>query len=191
MHCIRKDVVMDTIDAIERTFFLPLSGLDAVNYIVICTQIKVAIYADVPVENQHFVDDLRDIISIHKQFFKTVVAEDGSVRKSTHREVIERMEDLLLRLDEAGLRLCFRMWSILSADELVKLALSEADTIDSDVVDDDHSNSQNNGYGAVVGFLIVPQSLPVMIPDSGNGHPEICVDQVPDWDALSDQLTEV
>jgi hypothetical protein len=170
---------MNEIVMTERTYYLPLSGLDAVNYIVIASQIKVAAHYEVSAEHLHFLDDLRGITSLHKQHSRTEVA----------RELIECMNDLLQRLDDAGLRLCFRMWSILNADELVHLALAEAESIDNEGNSHEaQQKSDSNGYGAVVAFLIMPESIPMLIHDYGNSHTELCVNNVPDWDALPDEL---
>lgn len=172
--------------ALAHTFFLPRSGLDAANMIVIASQIKVAANADVPVSHYAFLDDLRSIIALHMQSFLIEVAEKGAVRKSTSREVILRMEDLLQRLDDAGLRLCSRMWSSQTALEMVHIALNA-----------DHSNDATDRScklprkvesGAVVAFLIVRSNMPLVIPESTHGHYEICVNQVPDWDALPNEL---
>lgn len=156
----------------ERTYFLTLSGLDATNYLVIASKIKIAAHDDVQAQHLHFVDDLRSIIHLHKQSSR-----------------IENMDDLLSRLNAVGLRLCFRMWSMHSADELVRMALTEAESIDNEGNSDEaQQKSDSDGYGAIVAFLIVPNNLPVLIPDSGNSHCEICVTQVPDWESLQDEL---
>ena len=180
----------------ENTFFIPKSGLDAANYILLSTQIKLAIHDETPVKNLHFLSDLQQIIDLHKQTLRTVVAEDGSIRKSTSLDVINSMEDLLQRLDEAGLRLCFRMWSILTADELVTRALSEANALDAieDTEESHHSYLQHDcsgdGNGAVVAFMIIPNSLPTMVPENGVGHKEICVCHLPDWNMLPNELIQ-
>ena len=96
----------------ENTYFLPLSASDAANYTMLGTEIKIAALDDVPVEHHHFLSDLREIIAFHKETFRAEVKEDGSLRKSTSREVASRMEDLLERLENAGLLLCFQMWSL-------------------------------------------------------------------------------
>lgn len=191
MQGICEDVVMEEPTITETTFFVPLGGLDAVNYIVIAKQIKVAMHGDVPAEHHHFVDELRSIIELHKLTFRSEVTEDGVIRKSTGVEVIQRMEDLLQRMDAVGLHLCFRMWPLHTVNDLVKFALSEAEVHDSDDLEEAQQDSYSNSNGAVVGFLIVLNTMPLMIPESGNGHSEICVDQVPDWDALPDLLSEV
>lgn len=176
---------------VEWTCYVPKSGHDATNYILLGTQIKIAAHEDVPLEHLHFVVDLRDIIGLHKQHTRSEVAKDGSVRRSTKREVLNDMEDLLQRLDAAGLRLGFRMWSIHSRDELVRIALREYEAIDTDGnFEEGQRQSDDNRFGAIVAFLIVPDSLPVLIPDSGNGHTEICVTQLPDWESLHDELEE-
>lgn len=177
--------------AVESTFFIPNSGLDAANYVLLGMQIKIAAHEDVPLEHLHFADELRDIIAIHKISFRTEVAEDGSVRKSTSREVISRMDELLQRLDAAGLRLCFRMWSISTAQELVRNALAEEAAVETNGYSYDAQRDPDiSGYGAIVGFLIVPLTMPLNIPDCGNGHGEICVSQVPDWDVVPDELAQ-
>lgn len=177
--------------SIEQTCFVPLSGSDAVIYLVIASQVKVAAHEDVQADKLHYVGDLRSIIAMHKQHFRTEVDDDGSISKSTSREVIEQMEHLLQRLDDAGLWMCFRMWSILNAKELVHFAVAEAEAVDTDGNSEvAQRQSDSDGYGAIVGFLIVSKSLPVMIPDSGNGHWEICISQVPDWDVVPDELAQ-
>jgi hypothetical protein len=191
----------------ESQYYLPLSGLDAVNYIMLGSVTKVAAHEDVPSQHFHFLDEFRDIIAEYKHTFRTVVTDDGSVRKSTNREVIKCMDNLLQRLDDAGLRLCFRMWS-LPFDEIYqeveitdnvgyKIDHDDSDNYDCQIDNSecdqintrlDYKRRRQFGCGAVVAFLIVANILPLLIPDSGNGHPEICVNKVTYWDALPDLL---
>lgn len=173
-------------DAIALTFFFPKSGIDAVNMIVIASQIKVSAHADVPVLHHAFLDDLRSVIALHRQSFLMEVAENGAVRKSTSTDVIERMNDLLQRLDDEGLRLCSRMWSFHSAQEMVHIALMDVHM--SDLKDRSSKLPRKVESGAVVAFLIVRSNMPLVIPESTHGHFEICVNQVPDWDAIPNEL---
>lgn len=178
--------------AVESTFFIPKSGLDAANYLVIASKIKIAAHKDVQAEDLHFLDDLRQIIILHKRSLRREFTADGFLRKSTSPVVLVCMDGLLARLRDVGLRLCFRMWSRANAQELVGLALAECEAIDNDGFSDEaQRDSDTSGYGAVVGFLIVQHSLPLEIADSCNGHAEICLSQVPDWESLHDELAEV
>jgi hypothetical protein len=173
----------------EGTYFLPFSGLDAANYLVIASQVKVAAHEDVSVEHLHFVDDLRQIIILHKLSLRTEFTEDGFFRKSTSPEVIAQMVDLLARLRHEGLRLYFRMWSVSTAQELVRNALKEAEALDNDGnPEETQRQSDSDGYGAIVAFLIVPECIPMLIHDYGNSHTELCMSQVPDWQSLPNVL---
>ena len=196
---------------IEQTFFVPLSALDAANYIMLGSVLKIADHDEVPAEHHHFLDDLRDIIAIHKQTFRIIVAEDGSVRKSTSMEVAQHMSDLLQRLDESGLQLCFRMWSlpfeeIFEEVEVPNILESKNDSNclgDSTDEDADHTSEEAGahhvdfqrrtpfGCGAVVAFMIVPRNLPMKISENDNGHGEVCICQLPDWNSLKDELAEI
>lgn len=173
-------------DSIVHIFFVPKSGIDAVNMMVIASQIKVSAHVDVPVSHHAFLDDLRYIIALHRQAFLMEVAENGAVRKTTSREVIERMNDLSQRLDDAGLRLCSRMWSFHSAQEMLHLALTDDHSIDPNARTCKLPRKVESG--AVVAFLIVRSNMPLVIPESTHGHYEICVHQVPDWDAIPNEL---
>ena len=81
------------------------------------------------------------------------------------------------------------MWSLSTAQELVQLSLPEADDDDSDSgAYEPQTEVHRHRFGAVVGFLPAPQSLPLLIPETGNIHSEKCLSQAPDWDSSPDEF---
>lgn len=196
----------ETTRDIQQTFFIPMSGLDAVNYLMLGSEIKVATQEVVPAVHLHFLDDFRDLIRLYRQTYSIVITNDGSARKSVGRELIQRMDEFLQQLESAGLRLCFRMWSLPFVDHAPDVGIDEEPhdaSVDwnqhEPVVEDAGTAIETTarsiprfrfGCGAIVGFMIVPQSLPLMIPDAGNSHAVICISQLPDWNSLSDLLAE-
>lgn len=150
---------------IENLYFEPKSAKDTLNYFILASKIFVGTHEDVLPDDGSLALLLQGIISDYH--VACISAESDAEKGKVNLATIPKLQVLLDQIEQAGCRLVFRMWSDLTP-EIIK-----------EVIDGEEYETVLPTSGAIVGFIIVPNTLPSMLPEKGNGHREVCVSNVP------------